>query len=179
MNTSIVEVIKYMGDASLVKQPSGSYECPTVAKPPKKSKKTPLRAQDLAGFSMALYQLVETLRGEHEEAAAAAGLTAPQATLLTLLSEPMSMRQFAELMGCDASNVTGIVDRLEAKGMVMRTADPGDRRVKRLARTAEGDRASALFQKQLVGGSSLATLSPRAKRSILLVLEELERKKQP
>jgi len=126
---------------------------------------------------MALYQLVETLRGEHEEAAAAAGLTAPQATLLTLLSEPMSMRQFAELMGCDASNVTGIVDRLEAKGLVERRADPSDRRVKRLARTSEGDKAASLFQKQLVSGSALATLSPRAKRSILLVLAELERKK--
>ena len=126
---------------------------------------------------MALYQLVETLRGEHEEAAAAAGLTAAQATLLTLLSEPMSMRQFADLMGCDASNVTGIVDRLEAKALVARTADPDDRRVKRLARTSEGDRAAALFQKELVNGSTLATLSPKAKRSILLVLAELERKK--
>jgi len=127
---------------------------------------------------MALYQLVETLRGEHEEAAAVAGLTAPQATLLTLLSEPMSMRQFAELMGCDASNVTGIVDRLEAKALVVRTADPKDRRVKRLARTNEGDRAATLFQKELVRGSTLATLSPRAKRSILLVLGELERNKR-
>ena len=128
---------------------------------------------------MALYQLVERLRGEHEEAAAAAGLTAAQATLLTLLSEPMSMRQFAELMGCDASNVTGIVDRLEAKSLVERRADPADRRVKRLARTNEGDRAASLFQKELTQGSSLATLSPRAKRSILLVLAELERKQEP
>ena len=126
---------------------------------------------------MALYQLVETLRGEHEEAAAAAGLTAPQATFLTLLSEPMSMRQFAELMGCDASNVTGIVDRLEAKRLVKRTADPKDRRVKRIARTSEGDAAAALFHKELVGGSSLAALSPRAKRSLLQVLAELDRRK--
>lgn len=157
-----------------------------VARPKQKTsqqktpqQKTKLRAHELAGFSMALYQLVETLRGEHEEAAAAAGLTAPQATLLTLLSEPMSMRQFADLMGCDASNVTGIVDRLEAKSLVERQADPADRRVKRLARTSEGDRAASLFQKELSSGSSLATLSPRAKRSILLVLEELERKKAP
>ena len=151
----------------------GSRYGQIVARSPREK---PIGAHDLAGFSVALYQLVETLRGEHEEAAAAAGLTAPQATLLTLLSEPMSMRQFAELMGCDASNVTGIVDRLEAKGLVVRTADPDDRRVKRLARTGQGDRAAALFQKELVHGSSLASLSPKAKRAILLVLAELERK---
>ena len=87
---------------------------------------------------MALYQLVETLRGEHEEAAAAAGLTAPQATFLTLLSEPMSMRQFAELMGCDASNVTGIVDKLELRGLIARQGADHDRRVKQLAVTERG-----------------------------------------
>jgi DNA-binding MarR family transcriptional regulator len=132
-------------------------------------------ANELAEFATALYQLVETLRGEHEDAAASAGLTAPQAMILTLLSEPTSMRQFAQRMGCDASNITGIVDRLEAKGMVVRGADPMDRRVKRIRRTPSGDEAVSRFQKELVRASSLAKLTPKARRGLLAALAEVRR----
>lgn len=48
------------------------------------------------------------------------------------------MRELAALLGCDASNVTGIVDRLEAQGLARRDADPHDRRVKRVVATPEG-----------------------------------------
>jgi DNA-binding MarR family transcriptional regulator len=133
-------------------------------------------ANELAEFATALYQLVETLRGEHEDAAASAGLTAPQAMILTLLSEPTSMRQFAERMGCDASNITGIVDRLEAKLLVVRHVDPDDRRVKRIARTPAGDAAVRRFQKELVRASSLAKLTPKARRGLLAMLSEVQRK---
>jgi len=132
-------------------------------------------ANELAEFATALYQLVETLRGEHEEAAASAGLTAPQAMILTLLSEPTSMREFAQRMGCDASNITGIVDRLEAKGMVVRCADQEDRRVKRIRRTPSGDDAISRFQKELVRASSLAKLTPKARRGLLAALAEIRR----
>jgi DNA-binding MarR family transcriptional regulator len=132
-------------------------------------------ADELAEFATALYQLVETLRGEHEEAAASAGLTAPQAMMLMLLAEPTSMRQFAERMGCDASNITGIVDRLEAKNLVVRSVDAADRRVKRIARTPTGDAAVSRFQKELVRGSSLAKLTPKARRGLLAALAEVRR----
>ena len=128
---------------------------------------------ELADFATGLYQLVDTLRGEHEEAAAAAGLTAAQAMILTWLSEPTSMRRFADRMGCDASNITGIVDRLEAKELVVRTADPGDRRVKLIERTRAGDSAVKRFQKELVKTSSLAKLTPAARRGLLAALAEV------
>ena len=104
-------------------------------------------AKKLTEFAMALYQLVETVRGEHERAAASAGLTAAQAAILTMLSEPTAMRRLAEQMGCDASNITGIVDRLEAKNLAARAADPADRRVKRIGQTAAKmkRRASPIF----------------------------------
>jgi DNA-binding MarR family transcriptional regulator len=130
---------------------------------------------ELADFATGLYQLVDTLRSEHEEAAAAAGLTATQAMMLTWLSEPTSMRQFAERMGCDASNITGIVDRLEVKELVVRTADPGDRRVKLIKRTRAGDTAVKRFQKELLKTSSLAKLTPAARRGLLAALAEVRR----
>ena len=145
---------------------------------PRAPRTTSPNASQLAEFATALYELVETLRGEHDEAAAAVGLTAPQAMILMMLSEPMSMRQFAERMGCDASNVTGIVDRLEAKELVVRSADPADRRVKRIVRTSKGDLAVGKFQRELVRASSLAQLSPRAQQGLLDALKEVRRPKK-
>ena len=63
-------------------------------------------------------------------AAAHHGLTSTQAKVLAQLDGPLPMRGLAALLVCDASNVTGIVDRLEARGLVRREADTADRRVK-------------------------------------------------
>lgn len=141
-----------------------------------KPSNTPAAAKKLTGFAMALYQLVETVRGEHERAAASVGLTAAQAAILAMLSEPTSMRRLAEQMGCDASNITGIVDRLEAKSLVVRAADPADRRVKRIAQTPAGRSAMDRFQRELVRASSLAGLTPAAKRGLLAALAEVRRR---
>src|SRR3954468_25041094 len=53
-------------------------------------------------------------------------------------SDPVPMRYLAQALACDNSNVTGIVDRLEARGLVERRADPSDRRVKMIVVTAVG-----------------------------------------
>ncbi|HEX4529055.1 MAG TPA: MarR family transcriptional regulator, partial [Acidimicrobiia bacterium] len=55
------------------------------------------------------------------------------------LGEPCSQRELAQCLHFDASNVTDIVDRLEERGLVSRTIDPSDRRVRRLVVTAEGE----------------------------------------
>ena len=76
---------------------------------------------------------------EYEQAAAKHSLTGAQARVLGLLSlEPMPMRRLAQKLKCEPSNVTGIVDRLEARGLVERRPDPDDRRVKLAAATEEG-----------------------------------------
>src|ERR1700741_3817252 len=62
----------------------------------------------------------------------------PQLLVLKTLDRPRPMREVAATMGCDSSNLTGITDRLEERGLVMRTADPDDRRVKRLVLTDDG-----------------------------------------
>jgi DNA-binding MarR family transcriptional regulator len=49
------------------------------------------------------------------------------------------MRDIADTVGCDASNITGIADRLEARGLIERRDAPGDRRVKLIALTGDGD----------------------------------------
>ena len=76
---------------------------------------------------------------EYDRAAAAHSLTGAQARVLGLLSlEPMPMRKIAQKLKCEPSNVTGIVDRLETRGLVERRPDPADRRVKLAAATEKG-----------------------------------------
>src|SRR4051794_31663905 len=54
--------------------------------------------------------------------------------------DPVPMRHLAQALACDNSNVTGIVDRLEARGLVERRAAPNDRRVKMLVVTPPAPR---------------------------------------
>ncbi|MFI5757031.1 MarR family winged helix-turn-helix transcriptional regulator [Streptomyces sp. NPDC051569] len=76
---------------------------------------------------------------EYDQAASQHSLTGAQARTLGLLSlEPMPMRRIAQKLKCEPSNVTGIVDRLEARGLVERRPDPADRRVKLAAPTDKG-----------------------------------------
>jgi DNA-binding MarR family transcriptional regulator len=67
-------------------------------------------------------------------------LSPPQGIVLRFLDTPRPMGELASLMHCDNSNMTGIVDRLEERGLVRRTAAAGDRRVKLIEPTEEGRR---------------------------------------
>ncbi|GAA2786292.1 MarR family transcriptional regulator [Kitasatospora sp. CM 4170] len=71
-------------------------------------------------------------------AAARHGLSSSQAKALGAVREPVPMRALAGRLGCDASNVTGIVDRLESLGLANREAAAGDRRVKIVVITEQG-----------------------------------------
>jgi DNA-binding MarR family transcriptional regulator len=87
---------------------------------------------------------------EYEDAAAKHSLTGAQARVLGLLShEPMPMRRIAQKLKCEPSNVTGIIDRLETRGLVERRPDPADRRVKLAAPTDEGRATAARLRDSL------------------------------
>lgn len=68
---------------------------------------------------------------------------------LMLASVPLTLSQLAERHCCGKSNVTQLVDRLEADGLVARENDPADRRSVRATVTPAGrkayDRASAVL----------------------------------
>jgi DNA-binding MarR family transcriptional regulator len=92
-----------------------------------------LEVVELIGTVVARYH------SEYEQAAGTHSLTGAQARVLGLLClEPMPMRRIAQRLKCEPSNITGIVDRLEARGLVERRPDPNDRRVKFAAPTEEG-----------------------------------------
>jgi DNA-binding MarR family transcriptional regulator len=53
--------------------------------------------------------------------------------------EGIPMNALSSLLLCDASNVTGIVDRLLVQGYIKREENPKDRRVKMITLTSEGE----------------------------------------
>ncbi|HEY4094519.1 MAG TPA: MarR family transcriptional regulator [Baekduia sp.] len=88
----------------------------------------------------AMRALVRTQRGRVLSVAAEAGLSPPQLFALLALTpgEPAPMNNLAGALDCDASNVTGLIDRLAARGLVQRRAAPHDRRIRHLVLTDEG-----------------------------------------
>lgn len=88
------------------------------------------------------------------------GLTVPQAVLLRELERPMAMNEVAGRMHCDASNLTGIVDRLENRGLVERRARAGDRRIKELVLTDDGRRLRSDVVRVIESTPGISALSP-------------------
>src|ERR1700681_3357602 len=75
---------------------------------------------------------------------------------------PISMRELAERLKSDPSNVTGLIDRLETRALVDRRADPTDRRIKGLALTSAGAQLrERLFARLYSAPRSVAELSER------------------
>jgi len=82
-------------------------------------------------------------------------------TQLALAGEPLTLSQLATRLSCVRSNMTQLVDRLEADGLVRRLDDPTDRRSVRAELTAlgresqiAGDRAIAKVQAEIAAGLS-------------------------
>jgi DNA-binding MarR family transcriptional regulator len=68
------------------------------------------------------------------------GLTPATLSTVVRLGEPRTMGEIAEVLRCDPSNVTGIADALEARGLARRRPSEADRRVKALELTARGEK---------------------------------------
>ena len=104
------------------------------------------------------------------------GLTPNDSRALHSLSvgEGLPMRSLAEAWGCDPSNATWIVDRLEALGLAERRAAPADRRVKLVALTPKGERTKAeLLEEFYQPPAELAALDRADLEKLLEILTKL------
>ncbi len=107
------------------------------------------RADRLEHVVVRLFVAVESLRAFYEREAAELDLTPPQARVLLLAAQGRSQRDLAAGFRCDASNIVGIVDRLEQRGLVVRRPGQFDRRVKLVSLTDEGLAVRDRFQAAL------------------------------
>ncbi len=123
-----------------------------------------------------LVQFSFTQRATLPALAAELELSPAQCHLLNLVEpdRPMPMGQLAGALSCDASNVTGLVDRLEARGLIQRSPSAEDRRVKVISLTPLGARVrAALLQRMTAPPATLAKLSPEDQRALVRLLRRL------
>lgn len=119
-----------------------------------------------------LASLADRMRGRFFARLQDEQLSPPQFGLLKLLDEPRPMSALCQALFCDASNITGMADRLEERGLVERRADPGDRRVRLLALTPKGRRLrNRLTDGMIPELPGLAAMSDADRRELLHLLQ--------
>jgi DNA-binding MarR family transcriptional regulator len=84
----------------------------------------------------------------------------------------ITQTRLAELLGADRTNSSQIVDELEAKGLVRRSADPADRRAHRLRSTRRGDSLRRRLTSPVVAAQAriLAPLAPNEQALLIDLL---------
>jgi DNA-binding MarR family transcriptional regulator len=99
------------------------------------------------------------------------GVTPPLLGALRFLEQPQTMGRMAELLHCDPSNVTGIVDALEDRDLAGRKPSADDRRVKVVELTAAGKKLRARAVEEMYKPppwiDDLSAADQRALRDIL------------
>ncbi|MFC1399894.1 MULTISPECIES: MarR family winged helix-turn-helix transcriptional regulator [Streptacidiphilus] len=117
--------------------------------------------EEFAAIGAAYYQDFAAVAARH-------GLTSVQAkALAVLVRRPLPMRGIAEQLVCDASNVTGLVDRLEARGLVRREVGASDRRIKIVVATDAGEAAIRAVRADMQATHEALDLLSEEERSVL------------
>lgn len=96
-------------------------------------------------------QAAHALENRLERALETVGLSIAKYGVLALLVEaegPMPLSELAARQSCVRSNMTQLIDRMEAEGMVQRVPDPTDRRIVRAGITERGRALAAAGAEQ-------------------------------
>lgn len=106
-------------------------------RPDRQPRPAPRVAQEL---SQVFFDLLMRHKLSFNEAVLELGLSPIQARTLLCVDpdEPCTMSQVAQELGCGPSNITGVIDKLEARALVERKVREGDRRIKAVAMTRKG-----------------------------------------
>ncbi len=126
-------------------------------------------APDAGALFQRLLHAAAVVEARLEDAVASTGLSLAKLGVLQHLveaGEPLPLGQLAERIACVKSNVTQLVDRLEADGLVRRETDPFDRRIVRAVITPEGrSRCEEAARARAAAEQELAATLPEAMRA--------------
>jgi DNA-binding MarR family transcriptional regulator len=123
-----------------------------------------------------LLRLIFAQRANLPPLAADLELSPAQCHVLHLIEPetPIPLGRLARTLSCHASNVTGLVDRLESRGLVRRQPAATDRRVKVLVLTPTGARLRTLLVDRMSAPpAALERLSLREQRALVRILTRL------
>jgi DNA-binding MarR family transcriptional regulator len=132
-----------------------------------------------ATLAAELIGTLHAIEARLDAALEALGLSLAKYKVLSMLvaaGEPLPLGALAERSACVRSNITQLVDRLEAEKLVARTDDPHDRRSIRAELTAEGRRRHAAGVRVLEAAERdlFAGLPPKDRESLLRLLRALQ-----
>jgi DNA-binding MarR family transcriptional regulator len=107
------------------------------------------------------------------------GISPQQSMAISTLKpgEPLPMGALAEALHCDNSNITGIVDRLEAAGLAERRPDERDRRVKAVVLTKDGERMQIEIERR--AGEPPPTIASLSAEDAIALRDILSRALEP
>ncbi|GLY70758.1 MarR family winged helix-turn-helix transcriptional regulator [Amycolatopsis taiwanensis] len=120
-----------------------------------------------------VHHLAHTLDVQVRRVAEQLGLTPSQVIALRELSEPITARELATRMSCEASNATFVLDRLEEQGLIQRRPHPTDRRAKQIVLTPAGQRRRGEALHHLGTRSPLTPLTPAQQENLRDLLRTL------
>ncbi|MFI6506328.1 MarR family winged helix-turn-helix transcriptional regulator [Streptosporangium sp. NPDC050855] len=118
----------------------------------------------------AMFDFVDAYNQAWEAAANEHGLSTAHACVLGRVETRRSMGELAEELRCDASNITQIVVRLEARELVRREPNPEDRRSRQIVRTPDGDDLYEAFEESFEFPRAAAANLTAAERAQLTAL---------
>ena len=132
----------------------------------------------LCSFTYHLAHAAQEVESRVERALGEVGLSLAKAKLLRHLhhsKEPLPLGALAEKNSCVKSNVTQLMDRMEAEGLVRRVPDPDDRRSVRAQITVEGRRKYEAAARALgaAEGEVLHGFAPAERQQLIEFLERL------
>jgi DNA-binding MarR family transcriptional regulator len=117
-----------------------------------------------------------------KELARRVDLTGPQLTVLKMLEGlgDLSLSDLSDRIRAQNSTVTGIIDRMEREGLVVRTRSTEDRRVVRIKLTEKGARIARdiAVEPMEIFRTALENLSPGEMRDLLKILTKIARRVQ-
>jgi DNA-binding MarR family transcriptional regulator len=117
-----------------------------------------------------------------KELARRAELTGPQLTVIKMLETvgDLSLSDLSDRIRAQNSTVTGIIDRMEREGLVMRARSTEDRRVVHIRLTEKGEALAREIpvEPMEIFRSALSGLSVTEVRELLKVLTKLARRVQ-
>ena len=128
------------------------------------------RPRDTSGYAEALIQLTHTVNHMFSDASREHGLTPQQAQLLGTLTEgPMGMTELSTTLHLERSSLSGLVDRVERRGYVVRVRDDSDRRAYRAALTGPGNQLAHSVRAAVVARlhAHFGDLSESARRTLV------------
>lgn len=137
---------------------------------------------DIDSILEAIIYLYTESRRLTKEFARRANLTGPQLTVIKMLEGigDLSLSELSEKIRAQNSTVTGIIDRMEREGLVIRARSTEDRRVVKIKLTEKGSKLAKEIQVEPmeIFRSALEGLTAAESRDLLRILSKIARRVQ-